>query len=239
MPRLLYTVTLVLLILIKAIAALECPNESCEKLATGCKECLCQNKFLGPIRIDRNATVCGTNMKSVFQGYDLRGNLCISDFLKQFTKANCANGAKQYIYPTSDGFDGQAKPVIVKVNTILDRFGHPNGSYLSPRGDPYSRRAAPPGNLQTRPNAAPLSYYAYVVKKDFPAYTGKVAPWFGQSGGGTQYFVPGNISLLRDAGYLQKACSQTFNSETGQWAPNEEDGDIYDEELYESVQIAH
>lgn len=93
--------------------------------------------------------------------------------------------------------------------TVLDRFGHPGGTYLSPEGVPFAERALPP-------DSAFKPYYQYVVDDPSKLPPGwrieqsQAAPWFNQPGGGTQYRIiapPGmdpSIEALRRAGYLKR-----------------------------------
>ena len=47
-------------------------------------------------------------------------------------------------------------------------------------------------------------FHSYVVVKELPVFEGETAPWFGQPGGGTQYYLPDFIpNLIRD-GYLEE-----------------------------------
>ncbi|KAL4876996.1 hypothetical protein BJY04DRAFT_222499 [Aspergillus karnatakaensis] len=215
--------------------------EPCDDLSTGCNECICKNKFLGPASYNSSVNICGTEMASFFKDYKPLGQICPREFLPEFTKSQCKDPKKdEYNYPPRDGFDGPAKPIIVKTGQLLDRFGHPNGSYLSKNGDTYASRAIPPNGITKRTDVNSLNYYLYKVIKDFPAYYGKVAPWFGQPGGGMQYFVPGNITLLVDAGYLQKSCVKHLTLENGSWEPGDDDSDMeFDEDLFETVRNAH
>nr|WP_234712787.1 TNT domain-containing protein [Mycolicibacterium komanii] len=93
--------------------------------------------------------------------------------------------------------------------TVLDRFGHPGGTYLSPEGVPFAERALPP-------DSAFKPYYQYVVDDPSKLPPGwrieqsQAAPWFNQPGGGTQYRIiapPGmepSVEALRRAGYLKR-----------------------------------
>ncbi|WP_007468701.1 TNT domain-containing protein [Segniliparus rugosus] len=71
----------------------------------------------------------------------------------------------------------------------LDRYGYPKGGWLAPEGAPFGARGLPPESLGG-------DYTVYKVG-DGPLPPGyrieesKVAPWFGQPGGGTQYRIIG------------------------------------------------
>ncbi len=62
----------------------------------------------------------------------------------------------------------------------IDRFGPPQGTFLSPVGTSYSARALKPGTMAD-------DYYVYEVLRPLPVKAGEVRPWFSESGGGMQY----------------------------------------------------
>jgi hypothetical protein len=94
--------------------------------------------------------------------------------------------------------------------TVIDRFGHPGGAWLSPDGTPFAERALPPDSA-TKP------YHQYVVNDPSKLPAGyhieesKVAPWFHQPGGGVQFRIIGPdgndapVQHLLDSQYLKKA----------------------------------
>lgn len=63
--------------------------------------------------------------------------------------------------------------------TLIDRFGPPRGSFLSPEGTPYSARAIKPGAMRD-------DYYVYEIPEPFTVKAGEVRPWFGEVGEGLQ-----------------------------------------------------
>lgn len=80
------------------------------------------------------------------------------------------------------------KPVFV------DRFGRETGVFLAPADTSYARRALPPSSLDTFPSPEPLppspyNYHLYKVLRPFHVDAGRIAPWFGQNGGGLQYIT--------------------------------------------------
>jgi hypothetical protein len=66
------------------------------------------------------------------------------------------------------------------LGTKVDRFGPPQGTFLSPVGTSYSARALKPGTMTN-------DYYVYEVLRPLPVKAGEVKSWFGESGGGMQY----------------------------------------------------
>lgn len=100
-------------------------------------------------------------------------------------------------WPKNDGFAGDPKPVTLLTGTRIDRYGYENGKFVSPEGTPYGRRALAPGT-ESKP------YNVYEVVKPFDAQGGKIAPWFDEVGGGTQYKFDKSIKELIDGGYLRR-----------------------------------
>jgi nicrotizing toxin Mtb-like protein len=93
----------------------------------------------------------------------------------------------------------------------VDRFGGVHGTFLSPQGIPFPRRALPPQNLDGVPPQA-CNYHQYVVTKAFRVEAGPAAAWFAQPGHGIQYvldptLIPGaprtlDVNWLLHHGYL-------------------------------------
>ncbi|MFF2650100.1 TNT domain-containing protein [Streptomyces sp. NPDC058045] len=144
------------------------------------------------------------------------GQLTPSQFLKKYWEGPAESGG--WKYPPNDGFaevNGQVDkhPEGLHAGELLDRFGSVYGGYLAPAGDPYSARALPPQNLNTRDAAAVCDYHLYRVTRSFAAWQGGIAPWFEQPGGGQQikldaeFLDPGegerlNVKWLLEHGYL-------------------------------------
>lgn len=101
-------------------------------------------------------------------------------------------------WPPNDGFHGTPFTQILKPGTLVDRYGRSGGSFLSPAGTPFEARALPPHYLNTHP------YHVYEVVKPFEVQAGRIAPWFGQPGMGTQYLTSVSIQDLLDAGILRE-----------------------------------
>jgi len=104
-------------------------------------------------------------------------------------------------WPEKLGFAEEPVKTTLPVGTRLDRYGEPGGSFLAPKGTPYGERALAPG-------AKSEKYYEYEVVKPLPVMQGKIAPAFGEPGGGIQ-ILPNmeqrvNIEWLINNGYLRK-----------------------------------
>lgn len=91
-------------------------------------------------------------------------------------------------WPANNGFEGE--PVSMKLDhgILIDRYGSPAGTFVSPAGIPYEQRA-----LALHSDEAP--YHKYEILIPFDVEAGKIAPWFDRIGGGTQYYT-GNTQIL-------------------------------------------
>ncbi|WP_241584887.1 TNT domain-containing protein [Rosenbergiella epipactidis] len=89
------------------------------------------------------------------------------------------NGSDGWNWPVKLGFAEEPVKATLSVGTRLDRYGEPSGSFLAPKGTPYEQRALAPG-------AGAEKYYEYEVIKPLPVIQGKIAPAFGEPGGGVQ-----------------------------------------------------
>ncbi|WP_277243519.1 glycohydrolase toxin TNT-related protein [Mycolicibacterium obuense] len=143
------------------------------------------------------------------------GDLSEDQFNDQFT-----DDRGQLIYPDdTDPAKPYAIPGTVRVlgfdemkseldGLVLDRLGHPGGGWLSPEGTTYEERALPPTSLEK-------DYFRYEVNTSVPLPDGwsieasRVAPWFGQPGGGIQYRLLApegdrpSVQRLIDIGFLE------------------------------------
>lgn len=98
-------------------------------------------------------------------------------------------------YP--DGFSSPSdrRPAVLEPGTKIDRFGDPDGRFVSPKDVPYHERGLPPGNLDA-------GYHTYRVDKEIPVWAGTAAPAQGMPGGGTQYLSPYTIEQLIAGKYI-------------------------------------
>ncbi|WP_161493878.1 T7SS effector LXG polymorphic toxin [Virgibacillus necropolis] len=83
-------------------------------------------------------------------------------------------------WPPNDGFDGETIKMTLENGTLIDRYGEAGGSFFSPEGIPYEQRAL-------ALHSGDANYYVYRVVDSFNVDGGKIAPWFGYKGGGTQF----------------------------------------------------
>ncbi|MGY3778096.1 TNT domain-containing protein [Isobaculum melis] len=120
---------------------------------------------------------------------------------------NQVTGAPRY--PANDGFLSDWPDIVgMAKGDVIDRIGsNGSGQYFSPVGSTFESRALPPF-MQTQP------YTKYKVLRPFETTTGKVAPWFGQPGAGTQHYtnflikdrygnlIKANVENLLEWGYI-------------------------------------
>ncbi|UCZ73546.1 glycohydrolase toxin TNT-related protein [Dickeya zeae] len=106
----------------------------------------------------------------------------------------------EWDWPKNLGFAEDPVKATLPIGTRLDRYGEPSGSFLAPKGTPYEQRALAPG-------AKAEKYYEYEVIKPLPVIQGKIAPAFGEPGGGIQ-ILPDmqervNVFWLKKNGYIK------------------------------------
>ena len=101
------------------------------------------------------------------------------------------------IWPSNRGFEGNPITTTLKPCTLIDRYGYDGGTFVSPKGTPYTERALPIGT-DKKP------YTVFEVVKPVEVQAGKIAPWFGEKGGGMQYEFSQKISDLLEQGILRK-----------------------------------
>ena len=80
------------------------------------------------------------------------------------------------IYPPNNGAVGKEQKAMLKVNTIIDRFGGNYGYYTSPEGTALEARAIDKGAR------AKNDLHKFKVVKELHCYESRVAPWFNQKG---------------------------------------------------------
>ncbi len=120
------------------------------------------------------------------------------------TIKSISKGSKYYtktgepIWPPNDGFAGKPTSKILSEDTLIDRYGYENGTYASPAGTPFEKRALPASYRDTKP------LKKYLVKKPVEVQAGEIEPWFDQPGRGIQYKFNKTIQELLDAEILKE-----------------------------------
>ncbi len=123
---------------------------------------------------DRLAIIDAAKKKSLFR----------ADLNDHFFDAN-----GKLIWPADDGATAGWHPDVLKQDMIVDRYGPPSGTYLSPEGVSYEARALPYDKAKSE-------YHRYRVLKDLPVKVSKVASSFDQIGGGIQYKLEDRVASL-------------------------------------------
>ena len=100
-------------------------------------------------------------------------------------------------WPPDGGFEENPISEILQPGTRIDRYGYDAGTYVSPEGTPYSQRSLAPGTVNK-------PYTVFELVKPIEVQSGKIAPWFGEEGGGIQYKFNIPISELLEQGVLKK-----------------------------------
>lgn len=92
----------------------------------------------------------------------------------------------------------QPQSVTLETGTKFERIGKPDGYFASPLNTPFTQKSLPTEKL-----IEPLSKYE-VIKPIQDVMVGPIAPWFGQPGGGIQYYFKQNIQTLLDKRYIME-----------------------------------
>lgn len=119
-----------------------------------------------------------------------------------------------FSWPGHDGFATSHGTVLAERVTLapgdkLDRYGgyfdakgefRDSGRYFADQGIEFEKRALPPKSKANSP-------HTFEVLEPFDVDAGPIAPWFGEPGGGTQYFVPeeyGGVDGLIASGKIKR-----------------------------------
>ncbi|XRM39280.1 hypothetical protein ABZX51_002639 [Aspergillus tubingensis] len=171
-----------------------------------CSYCTCKNKLLGWDNFQP-----ADNFTDMFTDWVPLGGLCPKDWL--CTWANWTDNGfnptySKLVYPPNNGFNGCPKNVSLGVGTLVDRFGTQNGSYLAPADTPYAQRSIGPSSLNKYNGSTMYNYWRFNVTEEFVALGGEILPWYGQPGGGWQWYA--NVTQLQIDGKLKLVGATTF-----------------------------
>lgn len=103
-------------------------------------------------------------------------------------------------WPPNRGFLGPPVRVSLCPGTIVDRYGAPTGTFVSPQGTPFAARALPQ-------HAALSPLHTYEVIRPIEVHAGPAAPWFDLPGMDVQYELPAPVQCLIDSGHLRSLCA--------------------------------
>lgn len=94
------------------------------------------------------------------------------------------------------GFAGPTNKIFLARGQRIERYGGGGWSrFFSPAGTPFPARSIPG-------DAAKSTLRSFIVMKPFEVESGKIAPAFGQLGGGTQFVTPVTLDILLKRGIL-------------------------------------
>ena len=104
--------------------------------------------------------------------------------------------ALQTYFPPNDGFSSAVQNITLEAGTLIQRTGDLIGRFIAPAGTPtqmlslpYDRIGQPTTILQ--------------VQQSVEVIAGRVAPWFGQIGGGMQYQLGTSLDQLISEGVIR------------------------------------
>ncbi len=153
-------------------------------------------RFSSVISVDTRLAGLKSNSvrKKMMQGYDPYGGMTPKAFRDRFWVPAKNGRPGHWDYPPHHGgVPGTQVVRNMQKGQLIDRFGRPDGTFLSPRDTPFPKRALTPESIGHRlpnhPAGQPFEYHQYRVLKPFPVEAAKVAPAFGQPGGGWQFRV--------------------------------------------------
>lgn len=92
-------------------------------------------------------------------------------------------------WPPNDGCAAPPVDETLAIGTTIDRFGGEDGTFFSPRGEPYRSRSMPHACER-------LPYRVYRVARPLPVRRCMATPWFGAPGGAV------TLKTTRSAGAL-------------------------------------
>lgn len=141
-----------------------------------------------------------TDVPELAEGHDPLGGDSERDWDHRFLVRPAGDGqAAEYAWPPGELFPeggcDVGEPVVLDPDTVLDRFGSPEGRVFGGDGTPFARRSLPPDHLAS-------GYHRYKITKALPVWRTLSAAWFGQPGGGVRYRAVYPAADLIAMGYL-------------------------------------
>ncbi len=137
---------------------------------------------------------------------DLYGGLGADGWAERFVvpeQAEIAPSARRLIWPPQneypDGFASATgrQPARLEPGTVVDSFGPTFTSVLFDVDTPFAARSLPL-------DYAASGYRQWLVLKETAVWSGPVAPWFGQPGGGVQHFALMPVTDLVGSGFIEE-----------------------------------
>jgi Tuberculosis necrotizing toxin len=129
--------------------------------------------------------------------FKTKGKKWEGEVLPNPSKGKWVDDNGKILWPTNNGFSGTPMITKLKAGAKFDRYGSSTGKFASPLGTPANQRSLSPGMV-----SKPLTKYEVI--KPFDVQSGKIAPWFGESGGGVQYKFDKSVKDLLLEGYIKE-----------------------------------
>ena len=107
-----------------------------------------------------------------------------------------ASTALQTYYPPNDGFSGNVQRITLEAGTLIQRIGDLVGRYVAPAGTAPQMLSLPYDKI-----GQPVTFLQ--VQQSVEVLAGRVAPWFGQMGGGIQYLLLTSLDQLIGEGIIK------------------------------------
>lgn len=145
-------------------------------------------------------------VRSLLADADPYGGLGEADWAGRFVEpedADAAPGARRLVWPAQgeypDGFASatERQPARLEPGTVVDSFGPTFSRILYDVDTTFAERSLPI-------DYAASGYRQWRVLKETAVWSGPVAPWFGQSGGGVQHFALMPVADLVGAGFVEE-----------------------------------
>lgn len=178
-------------------AACQVPPEATTSAST--HDAAAQSSSVTDLGVDRiPATLPAAARSSSRTSSDIAGLSTVAVAAETEEGAASSGALVKSGWPANGGFLGDPVETTLKPGTMIDRYGGPGGSYVSPKGTPFGQRGLPAYYENAQP------YYQYQVVESVTVRGGTVAPAFGGGGGGVQYQFGTSIQDLIDSGVLKQ-----------------------------------
>lgn len=145
-------------------------------------------------------------VQALLDDTDLYGGLGEAGWAERFVApedTDATAGARRLIWPAQDEYpDGFASaagrlPTRLEPGTVVDSFGPTFTRILYDVDTPFAARSLPV-------DYAASGYRQWRILKETAVWSGPVAPWFGQPGGGVQYFTLMPMADLVGSGFVEE-----------------------------------
>lgn len=145
-------------------------------------------------------------VEALLEDTDRYGGLGEAAWIERFVvpeDADAGQGLRRLVWPAQEEFpDGFASatdrlPTRFEPGTVVDSFGPTFTRILYDVNTPFSARSLPI-------DYAASGYRQWRILKETAVWSGPVAPWFGQRGGGAQHFTLMPVADLVGSGFIEE-----------------------------------